>query len=289
MSLFGASKLPPISPSARELLSISLEDAKAEQRLVQICSAEPQLSVRIVAIANSVVYRRGGAEVFDVLQAIRRIGLERTKQLATAMLFGQQLTGYLPPGFGESFWLHSLTMAAAAQEIAQIKGYADTGAAYLAGLIHDLGYMVQEVAKAGSIEQAVAAAIADRLAPEAAEQQEWGTNHAKLTAELLAYWHAPANLAAALGEHHGDHIEPKTLAAVVRGAEHLARLKDLGEVLYAGRQHPFAPLSLDRVPLVSLLSVQLGLKPEQVDELVRRVIGQVEGVRDAARAIAGKR
>jgi HD-like signal output (HDOD) protein len=287
MSLFGASKLPPISPFAQELFSLSIEAADAEQKLVQICRSEPELSVRIVAVANSVVYRRGGAEVLDPTQAVRRVGLARTKQLALAMLFGQKLAGYLPPELAVEFWRHSLTMAAATQEIAQAKGYADPAAAYLVGLIHDLGYLVQEVTKAGSLAQAVAASAADGSPLEKAEEKLWGTDHAKQAVELLTLWHAPAHLIAVIAGHHQPDIDPNSLGAFVVGAEYLARFDGLAGRLNAGQANPFAPVALDGPKLAATLAAPpLGLKPEQVAVIAKRILEQVAGFQEAARALA---
>lgn len=289
MSLFGASKLPPISPFAQELFSLSIEADDAEQRLLRICRSEPELSIRIVAVANSVVYRRGGAEVLEALQAIRRVGLARTKQLATAMLFGQKLAGYLAPGLAEEIWLHSLTMASAAQEIAQTKGHPDPSAAYLVGLIHDLGYLVQEVDKAGSIAKAVASAVAKQLPLETAEEMEWETDHARQCVELLTLWHAPAHIVQTIGEHHQADVDPNSLAAFVAGAELVARHSGIAGRVYAGGENPFAPLAIASPALAATLSQRLALKPDQIAVIAKRIVDQVEDFRDAARALAGRR
>ncbi|HEY5763335.1 MAG TPA: HDOD domain-containing protein [Rhodocyclaceae bacterium] len=289
MSLFGASKLPPISPFAQELFSLSIEADDAEQRLLRICRSEPELSIRIVAVANSVVYRRGGAEVLEPLQAIRRVGLARTKQLATAMLFGQKLAGYLAPGLAEEIWLHSLTMAAAAQEIAQTKGHPDPSAAYLVGLIHDLGHLVAEVGKAGSIAQAVSSAVTNKLPLDKAEDKEWETNHARQAVELLTLWHAPANIVQVIGEHHQENADPNDLPAFVAGAEEIARFAGIAERVHGGRADPFAPLAIDAQTLSTTLAQRLALKPEQIAVIAKRIVDQVEGFQEAARALAGKR
>lgn len=289
MSLFGASKLPPISPFAHELFQIDIEQADAEAKLVRICRSEPELSVRIVAVANSVVYRRGGAEVLDPTQAVRRVGLARTKQLSLAMLFGQQLAGYLAPGVAEDLWLHSLTMAAATQEIALVKGHPDPSTAYLVGLIHDLGYLAREVSSGGAIAQAVASAANNKLPLEKAEEKEWGTDHAQQTVELLTHWHVPANLVQIIAEHHQDSLDGSTLAAMLSGAEKLARFDALAQRLHAGRPDPFAPLLIDGPTLAMHLSAQLGLKTDQVTLIAQHIVSQVEGIQEAARAIAGAR
>lgn len=287
MSLFGASKLPPISPFAHELLSLDIEAVDAEQKLVRICSSEPELSVRIVAVANSVVYRRGGAEVLDPAQAVRRVGLARTKQLALAMLFGQKLSGYLAPDLAVEFWRHALTMATAAQEIAQLKGQADPAAAYLLGLIHDLGYLAQEVTKPGSLAQAVAAAAAEKLPLEKAEEKVWGTDHAKQAVELLTLWHVPAHLIQSIAGHHQTQDNADGMAPIIAGAEAIARFEGLAARLNAGQANPFAPIAINGQTLATMLAAPpLSLKTEQVAVIAKHILDQVAGLQEAASALA---
>ncbi len=287
MTDFKLQDVPPISPLVNELLSLSLDDADAEQRLHTIVASEPKLSIRLVAVANSVACRGCGPELSDSLHAIRRIGLARTRQLAIGMLFSQPLTRRLPGRLAYDIWLHSLTMAAAAQEIARIKGHPEPGTAYLLGLVHDLGYLMEELAAPGSLAANVTYALANNVAPEEAERRQLGACHADLAAALLEHWGAPAGFAEALAVHHDDDLDPDSLAAAVYGAEKLARFSEVTDVLYEGRDHLFAPLSLDRLGLEFLFAQQLELGEAELGVAAERIIEQVEGFQATASAMDG--
>ena len=168
-------------------------------------------------------------------------------------------------------------------------GGAAGSAAYLVGLIHDLGYLVQEVEKAGSLAKAVASAVANRLPLEKAEEKEWETDHARQAVELLTLWHAPANVIQIIGEHHQANVDPNSLAAFVAGAELVARHAGIAERVHAGGANPFASLAIESPALAAALAQRLALKPEQVGVIAKRIVDQVEDFRDAARALAGKR
>lgn len=286
MNLLTPSSLPPISPLVHDLMAINLDNDDAESCLCRIATSEPQLSVRLIAIANSVAYRGTGATLLAAPAAIRRIGLARTRQLAIALLFGHPLNRSLPSGFTEQLWLHALAMGAAAQEIARLKRYGDTGVAYLAGLVHDLGYLIEEISAKGTVERSVETALRDNLNPEQAEERLMGANHARLTADLLSYWKAPQVVVEALASHHYDDIAPDSLAAIVFGAEKLARFIEVTDVLYAGHEHPFSPLSIDRLGIEFLFAEQLELGSDDVSALTDRIIGQVTGFSDCARALS---
>lgn len=286
MPLAVVDTLPPISPLAREVLTLSLDDAAAEAELFRISDSEPQLAIRLVGVANSVAYRHGGPEITGAHQAIRRIGLLRTKQFAVAILFSQPLRARLSAAFAEDLWLHALAMAAAAQEIARIKRHPDAETAYIAGLVHDLGYLAEELTTPGQVARTMARALDANLAPELAEQRDFGTDHAAIATLLLQRWRAPDALVEALRDHHRDDIAPDSLAAVVYGAEKLARYAEVAESLYDGREHPFALLAIDRLGLDFLFEQQLALTSDEVSQLTARIIDQVEGFRSCARAMA---
>ena len=55
-------------------------------RLIQ---AEPLLSARVIAIANSIVYNRSGREVTDVRVAVTRLGFSTVRSLVMALVTRQ--------------------------------------------------------------------------------------------------------------------------------------------------------------------------------------------------------
>lgn len=279
--------IPPLSPLTRDLIGISLDDEDAERRLLRIADSEPQLAARLVGVANSVAYSRGGPPLLATAGAVRRIGLRQALQLSIAVLFGLPFGSRIAGRLAEDVWLHALAMAAAAQEIARLKEHRDPGAAYLAGLVHDLGYLLVELAAPGTIARCVSTALNDNLAPEQAEEKTLGLTHAQAAATLLAHWNAPAAIVEAIETHHRTDVAPDSLAAIVFGAEKLARFDEIAGALYGGRPHPFELLSIDRLGLEFLLGEQLELSPGEVAPLAQRIVDQVESFGACAGAMRG--
>lgn len=278
--------LPPLSPLASTLLELDWEEADAEQRLLRVVESDPALGARLLATANSVGFAAPGVQYQTIVAAVRRIGLRRAIHLATSLLFAGPLGHRLAPPLNRALWLHALTLAYAAQELARLKRLPEPNAVYFVGLVHDLGYLAMEYLRPGSLGRIAAAAPA---APslEAAEAGVFGLAHHEVAAQLLEQWGVPADLVAPVRAHHDGGFAADSLAAILFGAEQLARSAAVAEILYAGLEHPFAGLTIERADLQRLCAEQLALDGAAVELLSARIIDQVASLREAAAAMTG--
>lgn len=122
------------------------------QRVQAAISAEPLVSSRLIVLANSALYARGGPPVRDIKTAIQKLGLEVVRATATAIAMKQMMMARDIAEFGEMtkrLWSHSLMTAAAAAVIARKFKRSTPDEALLAGLVHDLGasYMLYRAAQ----------------------------------------------------------------------------------------------------------------------------------------------
>jgi HD-like signal output (HDOD) protein len=108
-------------------------------RLIQ---AEPLLSARVIAIANSVVYNRSGREVSDVHIAVTLLGFRTIRSLAMALVTRQMAGKSKLPELQElvnKLWEHSAHVASLAHAIARHVTHQDPETALFAGIIHEIG------------------------------------------------------------------------------------------------------------------------------------------------------
>ena len=108
-------------------------------RLIQ---AEPLLSARVIAIANSVVYNRSGQEVTDVRMAVTRLGFRTVRSLAMALVTRQMAGKSANPKHHElvyKLWEHTAHVASLAHVIARHVTHQDPEAAMFAGIVHEIG------------------------------------------------------------------------------------------------------------------------------------------------------
>ena len=108
-------------------------------RLIQ---AEPLLSARVIAIANSVVYNRSGREIADVHIAVSLLGFKTIRSLAMALVTRQMAGKSKNPAASElvnKLWEHSAHVASLAHAIARHVTHQDPETALFAGIIHEIG------------------------------------------------------------------------------------------------------------------------------------------------------
>ncbi len=278
--------LPPLSPRGMELLALRIDDDDAERRLLQILAGEPQLAARVVAIANSAAYGLPRVRFSTLPLAMRRIGLRRTLQLGTALLFGRPLSAGLPSEMRIRLWAHAIAVACAASELARLVHGPDPAEAYLAGLLHDLGYMLVELGARGTLAGIEARAAEQGLALEEAEFALLGTDHGALTAGLLRHWGVPAGLCEVYDRHHSPVSEPRAMPAVLLGAEKIARLDALADVLLEDDDWLFADSLLNADAVGCQLQQQLGLNGLEMTRIVDRVAAQAAEIAGLAGAMA---
>lgn len=110
-------------------------------KLARLIAVEPMLSARVVAIANSVAYRRAGGSTSDVKSAIGRLGFRTVRALAAAIIV-RQLEGKTSKehhAIAAELWQHTAHVAALARVIAQRVVKKDPEIAFFAGIVHEAG------------------------------------------------------------------------------------------------------------------------------------------------------
>lgn len=281
---FDPDRLPPLSPRATELLALRIDDDDAERRLLRIVSGEPQLAGRLVGLANSAAFGLSRVRFATVPLALRRIGLRRAAQLSVAMLFGRPFASGISRELREDLWRHALAMAACAAEIARLKQHRQPGEAYLAGLLHDLGYLLLELAAPGAL--ARIGTPAGTSAAESLESELADRDHAAQCARLLAHWGLPADLVEAMRTHHQPQPEASALAAWLFGAEKLLRLEPVRGALLAAGHRRFAGFAEPAASIAAQLRERVVLNQDDQNRLIERVLAQIDTISGCAAAVA---
>jgi HD-like signal output (HDOD) protein len=164
------------------------------ERLRRVLYGDPGIAARVLKVANSAYYARGRA-IASLERAIVVLGLDAVRGIAAAAGLDRVAER---GGQGAAFLAHSTATAACAQSLAARADDVSGSEAFLAGLLHDFGLLVEW-----------------RLAmlrPLAVADPEFHVPCARL---VLATWQLPADVVDAACAHHA----PGTggaLAACVR-------------------------------------------------------------------------
>jgi HD-like signal output (HDOD) protein len=123
---------------------LALNNPKTDvDRLAQIVSAEPLLSLKLVRLANSAALNPGGKRISDVKTAVLRVGFTAVRTTAVAVAMEQLLASKeLERSFetAKQIWEHCVDVAARAYVIARAMTRINPDEALFAGMVHDVGH-----------------------------------------------------------------------------------------------------------------------------------------------------
>jgi HD-like signal output (HDOD) protein len=187
---------------AARVLSLLYDPAVEIAAVLDCLRAEPGLAARVLKVANAPYYRQAG-NIGTVDRAVAVLGLAAIRGVAASGCL-DRLT---PPRSGkafdpERFRLHSLAVACAAQELASATGAAVPGEAYMAGLLHDIGWLLLVKADPAAMARYTPPPTTDHATVMAAELAHFATTHEDCALLLTQTWAMPDWLAQSIVGHH---------------------------------------------------------------------------------------
>lgn len=133
----------PTNVNASIKLQQALNDPNCHmEAAAKLVMAEPLLSARTVAVANSAAYNRSGGEINNVRTAVMRLGFKTLNAITTAVIVRQLGRNISDPAMrikAAQLWEHTANVAALAQVIALKMTRLDPETAMFAGIIHEVG------------------------------------------------------------------------------------------------------------------------------------------------------
>lgn len=259
----GLSDLPSLSPVLAQLLATLGRDDASVTEVAAILRQDPVLVARVLRAANSAAYA-GRSPVTSIRDALLRLGLVRVRRLALIASLYDAVPVRGTRAAREAFWLHSLAVAYGAEVLVRQAPTPaeepDPEAAFLAGLLHDLGLLVLE---AHYPREAVAVkryADTEGVPLCRAEVAVLETDHGELGALLATHWGVAEPIPTAIRAHHRLELAPEPLrwhAAVIHLADFLASTEEIAD-LREGAAAAFDPgafttLGLDAAALAPIV------------------------------------
>jgi len=210
-------------------------------RIVELISYDKSVAAQCVRMANSALFGRN-KPVESVRTAVMNLGMWRIRDL----LFSNSLSQVIPANRWivdpSVFWRHSLGVALVSRKFAEILGYPDTEKAYLAGLLHDIGILVNSMVAPEEFRATFEKATREQIPLNEAESSTLGFTHCDSGRVLGEAWKITPDIIQAIELHHdiGDPERGGPLVAIVHLSDLLCRLRDLGYGYYEPRQIDFA-------------------------------------------------
>jgi len=191
-------------PEVTSQIIATVEDPKSSAgQLNKIIANDPSLSARILKVVNSAFYGIPG-QVGSVERALVLLGRTAVKNLAVAASLGQLFRGArLGEGYSaKDLWTHCISVGVCARELAQQAKLKACEEFFLAGLIHDVGIMVELQTWPEKL-QSVCATVKKSGADFCeVERQMLGVDHQALGKGLAEQWRFTKSCQEAAGYHH---------------------------------------------------------------------------------------
>ena len=217
--------LPEVTLGIIELVENPQSSARDLNALI---GRDPALSARILKVVNSAFYGLP-RQIGSIDRAIALLGLNAVKNIAIAASLAKLFRGgALCDRFdAKELWTHSIAVATAAKLLAKQARMGLHDEAFLAGLMHDIGIMVELQTDRAKLVQVFADMQFDgdgrpQIDFRLVERAVFGADHGHFGEALCEQWKFPRSLALACGHHH----DPMNAPAVSRQIPWLVYVAD---------------------------------------------------------------
>jgi len=197
------SELSSIKTIVSGIVEIINNPESTVRELKEIIETDPPLTAKVLKVSNSAYYGCRG-HIGDIEQAVIWIGFDTLKEIALSQkvceLFEKEerIHGYSRP----LLWRHSVCCALLGKYLYRAVFNERGENAYAAGLLHDIGIIVEDQLLHKQFEAVLQRCIDMGKNLQDAENELLGYNHAQVGFALADRWNFPDDLAHAIEEHH---------------------------------------------------------------------------------------
>ena len=226
----GISHIATLPEITLKIIHLVEDPNSTAHHLHNLISNDPALCSRILKVVNSAFYGLP-RQIGSINRAIVLLGLNAVKNIAiaaslTKLFRGGEISRHFS---ARDLWVHSIGTAACSKLICDELKLGLPDEAFLAGLIHDIGVMVELQVDRNKLIQVFESL---KFTPEGVpgenmleiENRIYGANHQTFGAALCESWKFPKSFSYVAGHHHDPMSLPsqvRSLSAVVYVADRL--------------------------------------------------------------------
>jgi HD-like signal output (HDOD) protein len=197
----GASALPSVPRIYAELNELMSSGSSSAADAAHVVERDIAIAAKVLQLANCAYFGRR-SPVASVTDAVAYLGIEPLRALVLHTVAFEQFDGGPPcPGFSvEALHDHCFRVARLASAI--VPDPRVRGAAFTAGLLHDVGLLVLAWRDRDEVAAMLAIAHEQHRPIDQVERERHGVTHAEVGAHLLALWGLPYAVTEAVARHH---------------------------------------------------------------------------------------
>lgn len=224
--------IPAILLPLLQLLRAPADSVEIED-VVKLVSYDNAISAQCLRVANSPLFGLAMPPK-SISSAVISLGMRRVESILLTCCVGQAFPvkkWVLDPVV---FWRHSLGCAMVCRKLSEELAGADVERAYMAGLLHDIGFLVNCLAFSTEFSKAMEIAQREQIPFDEAESTAMGFTHCESGAALAEQWRLFPDMIQVIANHH--HVEKadsaQALVALVHIGDLLCRMRGMGYGYY---------------------------------------------------------
>jgi len=224
--------IPAVFLPLMKLLSDSAQEVQLDE-VVRLVSYDNTIAAQCLRVAGSPLF--GLAQPPKSIKgAVTSLGLRRVETILLTCCLGQAFPAgkwVLDPSV---FWRHSLGCAMVCRKFSEKLAAADGEKAYMAGLLHDIGFMVNCLAFSREFGVAMERACREEIPLDEAEYATMGFTHCATGRALAEKWKLADDILEVITHHHAieQSQAAQPLVALVHLSDLLCRMRGLGYGYY---------------------------------------------------------
>ncbi len=218
---------------ALRVMEVANDPDSGARELKEVMEGDAALSARVLKCVNSSAYATR-TKITNLQQAIAYLGSQQIRNLAmtasVSQVFGKDET--IGPYRRTELWRHLVAVGICARLIAMRCGFRDFEDMFLAGLMHDIGIILEDQHVHEGFYRVVESLQKGQTLCEA-ERTHLGFDHTALAAEVTKQWGFPESVVATVRYHHGSSVyrgEGIEIVQCVEVANLICSLKQMSAV-----------------------------------------------------------
>ncbi len=224
--------IPAVFLPLLKLLSSTAKEARLDE-VVRLVSYDNTIAAQCLRVSGSPLFGLAQPPK-SIKAAVISLGLRRVETILLTCCLGQAFPAkkwVLDPVV---FWRHSLGCAMVCRKFSEKLAAVDTEKAYMAGLLHDIGFMVNCLVFSSEFGPAMERACQGESPLDEAERAIMGFTHCETGQALAHRWKLADDVIEVIAHHHAIEQSQKAqpLVALVHLSDLLCRMRGLGYGYY---------------------------------------------------------
>ncbi len=228
--------IPAVFLPLLNLLNLPIDQVKLEE-VVKLVSYDNTIAAQCLRMASSPLFGLARAPE-SIKSAVISLGLRKVETILLTCCMGNVFSVKDWTIDPTNYWRHSLGCAMVCRKFSEKLAASDGDKAYIAGLLHDIGFLVNCMTFSKEFAAAMEHASTQQVPLEEAELATMGFCHCDTGLALAQKWRLADDMLQAIAYHHHPERShsAQPLVALVHLSDLLCRMRNLGYGYYERRR-----------------------------------------------------